>query len=336
MLRFSIKRLLFSIFVLFGISIVIFSLARVIPGDPARMALGSSASPQAVAELRVKMHLNDPLPSQYVKWITDVFQGDFGQSLSSKRPVTADVYEFFPATLELILVAAVIDIVFAFIMGIAAAKRRNSWLDGTIRVFSYLGISVPAFVWAVLFMLFFGFIWQVLPVVGRLTTGLAIPARVTGLYIIDFLMAGNVSGALDALGHVFLPALSLAIGTMCQESRILRSSLIDNMSKEHITVTTSFGIPQNKIIRKYLLKPSSVAVITVIGLDFASMMGNAFLVEAVFGWPGLSKYCLNAMLSKDFNAICACVLIIGLMYTVINIIVDLVNATLDPRARLGD
>lgn len=336
MTRFLIKRLFFSIFVLLGISILIFALVRVIPGDPARMALGDHATAEAVEQLREEMHLNDPMHIQYYYWISGVFKGNFGASLTTGRPVSADVADFLPATLELVIIAGILQLIFAFALGIISATFRDTWIDGCIRVMSYICISVPGFVWAVLFLLFFGFIWQVIPVINRLSNGMVPPNTVTGMYAFDYLLEGNLAGAWDAFLHMFLPALSLAIGHIFQESRILRSSLIDNMNKEFISVTTGYGIPRSKVISKYLLKPSAISMVTIAALDFSSTLGNAFLVETVFNWPGISRYCLTAMMNKDLNAVSVVIIIIGLVFLIANIVVDLVIAALDPRVRLGD
>jgi len=335
MLRFLTKRLLYSIFVAIGISIMIFILARVVPGDPARLALGDRASQEAVEALRNEMHLNEPIYIQYYYWFSDILKGNLGTSLNTQRPIILDVKDFLPASLELLIINGLIQLFFSFVLGLTSAMYQNRWPDNTLRLFSYVGISVPAFVWALLFLLFFGHIWTVIPVIGRLSSRLDPPSRVTGLYIFDFLVVGNFVGAWDAFSHAFLPSLALALGHIFQEARILRSSLIDNMNKEFIAVTTSFGIPQSKIMYKYLFKPSAIPWVTVAGLDFAITLGNAFLVETIFNWPGFSRYGFFAMLQKDLNAISVVILIIGFLFLIVNIIVDLIIAALDPRVRLG-
>lgn len=336
MFRYFVKRIFYGIFVILGLSIIIFVLARIVPGDPARFALGDRASQEAVDNLRTEMHLDEPVFLQYYYWFSDLLKGDLGISFNTKRRVVMDVKQFLPATLEILVVSLILKLIFAFIFGILSVKYKDKWGDDTVRVISYIGISVPAFVWAGLFLLFFGFIWPVLPVFGRLSKDIVPPTRVTGIYIFDYLIVGNFAGALNAISHVFLPALSLSIGHIFQEARILRSSLIDNMSKEYITVALGYGIPQNRILTKYLLKPSAIPWITVAGLDFAATMGNAFLVESIFNWPGLSRYGLNAMLNKDLNSISAVILVIGLIFLLTNIFVDLTIAALNPQVRLGD
>lgn len=335
MLRFIGKRLLQAIFVIVGISIIIFVLSRIVPGDPAKLALGPRATEAALDALRQEMYLDKPLPLQYVYWAGDVLHGDFGRSLNSKRPVSMDVAQFLPATIELMIFAGVMLVAGSMGLGLLAGKYRDTWVDGLIRVLSYIGIALPAFVVAVLLLLLFGYVWPVLPVLGRLSSGVAAPPTITGLYVLDGLLTGNFKAAGDAALHLILPAFALALGPIVQDARVLRSALGDNMGKEYMLVSTGYGLPANLLMRKYLLRPSATPVITVMGLDFASLMGQAFLVEKIFNWPGLSRYGINSMLSKDLNAISAVIIIIGIIFLIVNLVVDLIMAALDPRIRLG-
>ena len=334
MLKYLTKRLVQGIFVIIGISILVFMIARVVPGDPARMSLGPRASQQVVNELRSEMHLDKPLPVQYAYWFKGVLTGNFGKSLNTKRPVLTDIINFLPATLELALFAGMIFIVFSIILGLIAARYKNTWVDGVIRALSYSGIAIPAFVLAVLLLLVFGYVWKIIPVLGRLSGEYSVP-YITGMVVFDSLITGNFAAAIDAIKHLLLPALALATGPLFQEARILRSSLTDNMNKEYISVAIGYGIPRNIVMRKYLLKPSFIPVVSVMGLDFASLLGNAFLVEKIFNWPGISRYGINAMLSKDLNAISAVIIIFGIVFLIVNIVVDFITAALDPRIRLG-
>jgi peptide/nickel transport system permease protein len=299
------------------------------------MALGPRAPQFAVDELRREMYLDKPIPVQYYYWFTGVIKGDFGKSINTKRLVIEDVKDFLPATLELVLFSGLLLIVFSITLGLLAARYRDTWIDGAIRVLSYTGIAVPAFVLAVLLLLLFGYVWPILPVLGRLSPGITPPNKITGLIVIDSLIAGNFAALGDAVKRLILPGIALAVGPLFQEARILRSSLTDNMGKEYIAVSTGYGIPRGIIMRKYLLKPSFIPVVSVMGLDFAALMGNAFLVERIFNWPGLSRYGINAMLNKDLNAISAVIIIIGIIFLIVNIVVDLIIASLDPRIRLG-
>ncbi len=335
MTRFLTRRLIQGVFVIFGLSIFIFVISRIIPGDPARLALGPRATEEAVEELREEMHLNDSLPKQYQYWITGAVKGNFGKSTNTKRSVSEDVKEFLPATIELVLVSGTILIVFSIILGLLAAKHKDTWIDAVIRFSAYIGIAVPSFVMAIIFLLLFGLVWKFVPVLGRLSPGVTPPPNVTGLILLDSLIEGDFKTFWDGFQHIILPATALALGGLFQEARILRSSMSDNMKKEYISVERGYGLPRNLIMRKYLFKPSFIPVVSVMGLDLAALMGNAFLVEKIFNWPGLSRYGINAMLTKDLNAISAVIIIIGLMFLVVNIIVDIIIAALDPRIRLG-
>jgi peptide/nickel transport system permease protein len=333
---FLLRRLLLSIFVLIGISILIFVIARIVPGDPARMALGPRAPQEVVDRLRKEMYLDKSIPEQYFYWIKGVLQGDFGKSLVTKRNVADDVRDFLPATLELAFLSAIFMVVFAIVLGVLAARYRDTWVDTLIRTLSYFGVAIPAFVVAVLFLLLFGYYWPVLPVIGRIsTTGVVPPPTITGFMGLDSLFTGNFPAFWDSLKHLILPALALALGSIFQEARITRSAMVDNMNKDFLAAERGYGIPERVVMFKYLLKPSLIPTVSVMGLDIASLMSNAFLVELIFNWPGISRYGINAMLSKDLNAISAVIVVFGLIFVVVNIIVDLIVAFLDPRIRLG-
>ncbi|ATW25019.1 ABC transporter permease [Candidatus Formimonas warabiya] len=329
------KRLLLSVFVLVGLSMVIFIISRVVPGDPARMALGPRAPQFAVDALRQEMHLDQPIAVQYYYWIKGVLVGDLGKSLTTRRAVADDVREFLPATLELALVSAVLVVLLSIFFGTLAAKYRDKWVDALIRVLAYTGVAVPSFVLAVLLLLLFGYIWPIIPVLGRLSAGIIPPPTITGLVTIDSLITGNFTAFWDALKHIIVPAAALAMGPLFQDARIVRTAMTDNMGKDYLALVTGYGIPSRVIMGKYLLKPSLIPAVSVMGLDIASLMSNAFLVEVIFNWPGISRYGMEAMLRKDLNAISAVIIIFGFIFVLVNILVDLVVAYLDPRIRLG-
>lgn len=333
--KYLLKRVLLGIFVLIGLSIIIFVIARVVPGDPARMALGSRATEAALETYRMEMHLNDPLPKQYGYWIQGVVRGDFGESISTKRNVLTDIKEFLPATLELMLYAAIMMVTFSIVLGRVAARFKDRFWDGFIRVCAYIGVAIPPFVLAVFFVLLFGYKLDIIPVIGRISTGFVPPTTITGMYTIDCLLQGNISGLWNSLFHVIVPAMALCAGGLFQEARLVRNSMVENMGKEYITSMRGYGIPDSLIMKKYLLKPSLIPAVSVMGLDIAAMMGNAFLVETIFSWPGISRYGINAMMSNDLNAISGTVMICGILFVVINIVVDVIVAYLDPRIRLG-
>ncbi|MEL7567550.1 MAG: ABC transporter permease [Dehalobacterium sp.] len=327
------KRLCWAVVVLLGLSIVIFALLRIIPGDPARMALGPRATEDIVEQYREVHHLNDPLPIQYAYWIEGVVQGDFGTSTVTMRPVTKDLADFAPATIELVLFAGIPPIFFALLFGVIGAKYKNRWPDYLIRFSGYVCVATPAFVLAVLLLLIFGYWLPFLPSIGGQLSPQFVVNKITGLKILDAFLGGQFDAAWDGFLHIILPATALALGHMMQEARITRSSMLDNKGKDYITMITSQGVPSNVINRKYLLKPSVIPTVSIMGLDFASLFGNAFLVEQIFNWPGLSRYGINAMLQKDINATCAVVLVLGVIFVTANIIVDIIIMILDPRMR---
>jgi len=331
---FILRRIAHSIYVLFGLSIVIFVIARIVPGDPARMALGPRVPVEIVDRLKKQMHLDRPVPEQYALWVWGVAHGDLGESLLTRRPVLQDIREFFPATLELVIVAAIFIAIIGISLGVLSARHANTWVDNVVRVFSYLGIVTPGFAWAVIFMLVFGFVWQVFPTVGRLSEGLTAPRVITGLMTLDSLLAGRFDLFLNALSHLILPAAALAMGPMSQTARITRSSMAENQGKDYIWSMVAYGVPERVVNRKYLLKPSLIPTTTVMALDIAATFGVAFLVELVFNYPGLSRYGIQAMLNKDVNAIVGVVLILGVVFVTLNIAVDVIVAYLDPRIRL--
>lgn len=331
-LRLLARRLGISVVVLVGVSMLIFGIARVIPGDPARIALGPDATPDQIAALREAMHLHQPLPVQYGHFLADLSRGDLGQSLYTNRPVTADIAQFLPATLELVLVAGVMMVAIGLPLGIWSARMRGRWPDHAIRLVSLLGVSAPAFVWAVILMLAFAYFLPVFPVAGRLSDGFQIP-RATGFLLIDTLLAGNLGAFRDAAAHLVLPALALALSGIGQAARLTRANMIETYDTPYIEMAQAYGFPPRRIAGRYAFRPSLIPSLTVIGLDFAAMLGSAFLVEAVYGWPGLSRYGVAVILRKDLNAIVGTVLIIAAAFLIVNLIVDLLIALLNPRIR---
>jgi len=319
---------------LIGLSILVFVLARVLPGDPARMAAGPRASPEVVEQLRKSLRLDKPLYEQYVYWVNDILHGDLGYSLVTRRSITADVLEYLPTSLELIILAAIFEISGAFMLGVIAGRYSYKWPDNLVRVASYVGISIPSFVMAIILQLTFAWTFKLFPSTGMLSQGIETPPTVTGMLTIDSLIAGRFDAFANVLWHMILPAFALCLGGMLQDARIIRSGMVENKDKDYILAATSQGLPDRTVMFKYLLKPSVIPAVTVMGLDIAALMANAFLVEMVFSWPGFSRLGITVMLNKDLNAIVALVLVIGVIYAIANIVVDIFVAYLDPRIRL--
>jgi len=331
---FILRRIGYSVISIFGLSILIFVIARVLPGNPARLALGPRAPQSAVDALTAAMHLNSPIFVQYYYWISGIFTGNWGISLFTQRNVLLDVEQFLPATIELILTAAIIDLLIAVPLGLVAGRYANSAVDNGVRILSYLGIAVPSFVVAILLQLSLGYGAHLFPIIGRLSQTTTPPPTITGLYTIDSLLTGNFGTFGDAAWHLILPAFALALGPIAQEARIMRSAVVENLRRDYTLSEISHGLPETTVSLKYLMKPSLIPTVTIYALDISAQIANAFLIELIFNWPGFSRYGLNAMLSKDLNAIVAVVLVAGVMFAIANILVDVVVGYLDPRIRL--
>lgn len=324
-------RLISSIFVLLGLSLVIFTLSRSVPGDPARLALGPLAPQWAVDRLRDQLHLNEPIYMQYLNWLKNLVRGDLGRSLITKRPVVADILEFFPATFELVMFSVLISSPLAIILGVTAGKYVNSIWDNFVRVTTYIGIAIPSFVWAIISVFIFGYVFRLFPTLGRVSSKIILPPRVTGLILLDSLMAGRFDVFIDALQHMILPGIALSISRLSQEAKITRASVIENLGKDYIMSAQSFGIPEKTITLKYLLKPSLIPTVAIMGMDIAGALGGSFVIETIFNWPGIGRYGTSSMLSNDLNSVVGVVVIIGVFFALINIVVDVITAYLDPR-----
>jgi peptide/nickel transport system permease protein len=334
LVRLLAKRLGTSLIVLIGVSLLIFAIARVIPGDPARIALGPNATAEAVAALREKLHLDDSFLAQYGYFVSDLLRGDLGLSLYSNRPVMTDIAQFLPATLELVIVSGIMMVALGLPLGILAARRRGTWIDHVVRLVTLLGVSAPAFVWAVVLMLLFSYFIKIFPIAGRISDTFTIPS-VTGFMLIDTLIAGDFKAFGNALWHLILPAFALALSGIGQAARLVRSNMVETYDKPYIEMAEAYGFPEKRIARHYAFRPSLIPSLTVIGLDFASMLGSAFLVEAVYAWPGLSRYGVAVILRKDLNAIVGTVLVIAAVFLIVNLIVDLLVSVINPRIRLS-
>lgn len=327
---------MYSILVLVGLSVLIFIIARILPGDPARLALGPFASQEMVARLRHQMGMDQPLYLQYVAYVRGIFHGDLGLSFQTRRSVSLDIAHYLPATFELVLVAIIWVLIIGVPFGVLAGRYKDSWLDNISRVVAFVGVAVPPFVVGLIGQLIFSYGLGILPTTGRLSLLTPMPPARTGLLILDSLIAGNFSAFGDALIHILLPSLAIAMTGIGQITRLTRGSVSDVLGKDYIEAARAFGIPNRYVTFKYMLKPSFIPPLTILGLTFASELGNAFLVEQVFSWPGMAKYGIQAILRKDFNAIMGVILIIGLAFVAVNFIVDVLAGYVDPRIRIQE
>ncbi|MEP4424343.1 MAG: ABC transporter permease [Nitratireductor sp.] len=331
-----LRRLLGFAGVMLVLSLMIFVLARVVPGDPARIALGPSATQEQVDAMRLEMGLDYPVLIQFVNYVGGALRGDFGRSLISGKPVASEILELLPATLELVLVTVFLMIVISVPLGVVTARYRNSWIDNTGRFFSIIGVTMPSFLFAILLQLAAANFFPGWPILGRIDYTLTVPQGPTGLLLIDSIAHGRFDVFSSALQHLAFPALALAMAGIGQVTRITRSAMIEHQRRDHVLTLKSFGVPDRVIIFRYLLKLSSIAPLTIMGLEFASLIGNAFVVELVFSWGGFASYGLEAILQKDLNAVMAVVLVSGFFFIVANLIIDVVLLMIDPRLRFKE
>ena len=334
MLSYLLRRTLTLLLVLFGLSILIFIIARIVPGDPARIALGPLATATQVEELREEMGLNASFPVQLWSYLSGLVQGDLGKSLLTSRPVMDDIRGALPATFELVLVTIILQIFISIPLGVMAAIYRNTWVDNLLRVISLIGVVTPGFVLAIMLQLVAAHYLGFLPVTGRLDGGIDFEANFTGLLLIDGTLAGRFDVVLDAIRHLFLPAIALSAAGIGQVMRITRTAMIEVSSRDFVEATRANGIPEKVVTFRYMLRVASVAPLPILGLEFASLIGNAFIVEFVFSWPGIASYGVRTILQKDLNAVIGVVLVSGVFFVVANLTIDIILGLLDPRHRL--
>lgn len=330
--RYFLQRIAYMGVVLVGISVLIFLLTRVMPGDPARLALGPEASQQQVDKLRHELKLDRPIYEQYYYFVINLLHGKFGRSLVTHREVSKDLIQRYPATVELVLFSMAIAIIIGIPLGVISALYKDNLIDYFSRVMAFSGVSFPRFWIGIMLQLWIAYKLGILPVTGRIS-GPA-PPHITGLYLLDSLIALDFGAFADSFLHIILPAVTLALSPLAQITRLVRANMIEQLRKDYTIVSRTIGMPDILNIYKYMLKNAFSATLTTIGLLFGWMLGNAFLVEQVFSWPGIARYGVNSVLRNDFNAIVGVTLIIGLGYVVINFIVDLLYGVLDPRIRL--
>ncbi|WP_208111135.1 ABC transporter permease [Maritalea mobilis] len=331
-----LKRAASLFLVLVGLAILIFVIARIVPGDPARIALGPLASAEQVAQMREQMGLDLPFHTQLWNYLVGLTHGDFGKSLLTSRPVSADIMQALPATLELVLFTIVIQIVLSIPLGVLAAIYRDTWVDNVSRIISLIGVVTPGFVLAIILQLMASYVFTFFPVTGRLDGGLDFSADVTGLLLIDSILAGRPDVFGDAFMHLILPATALAAAGIGQVMRITRSSMIELSGRDFVEASRAYGVPERVVTFKYILRLACVAPLTILGLEFASLIGNAFIVEFVFSWPGIASYGVRTILQKDLNAVIGVVLVSGLFFVIANLVIDILLGILDPRHRLRE
>ncbi len=323
-----------AVVTLFGLSLIIFYLSRVLPANPGRLALGPSATQAQVTFYDHQLGLDKPLYQQYFVWLWKFLHGQWGQSLTTHNNVLYDVELHFPSTFELITISIVLTALIGIPLGVFAAARRGKRLSGLVRLLWIIGIAIPPFTAGLALQVAFGYGLKYKAIIGQLSG--AIPAHLTGMYFFDSILTLNWSAFVDASQHLFLPEIALSLAGIGQIAQLTYSGMLDQTQEDYYLSLKAYGAPSFASDFKYALRSALIPVLTVLGLLYASLIANAFLVEEVFSWGGLSAYAVTAMQSDDFNAIVATVLVIGIFYVMLNLAIDLGLGYVDPRIRLGE
>lgn len=332
MLKYILKRALQAIPVLLGLSIVVFLIMHVFSADPAPVVLGEHATQEQMAAWRQANGLDQPLLTQYFNFLVGALHGDLGTSYYTHAPVTEEIMSRFPATVELALVAIVFAAIIGVALGVVSAVHKGSFVDGLSMILALVGVSMPIFWSGVLMILLFAGILHILPSGGRIDPLLA-PVGGTGLFLIDTLFSGDLEAFADALQHIILPALALSLYSMAIITRMTRSSMLDSLNEDYVRTARAKGLPEGRVNRHHALRNAMLPVTTVIGLQLGSLLGGALLTETVFAWPGVGKYVVDQILKSDFPVVQGVVLLIGVIFVVINLVVDILYAYLDPRIK---
>jgi peptide/nickel transport system permease protein len=332
MFSYTIRRLGQLVPVLFGMSIIVFAIIHLIPGDPAQVILGEKANPQSLAQLRMQLGLNDPIYIQYFHYIWQLFHGDLGSSLVTGRPISQDIFTYLAATGELTIFAMVFAIVIGVNAGIISAWKRNTWMDYVAMVVALVGVSMPIFWLGLLEQWLFALKLHWLPVLGRTNPRDPVTA-ITHFYLIDTLLQGNMVQFWSVCGHLILPGVALGTIPMAIIARMCRSSMLEVLGHDYIRTARAKGLSEFWVVYKHGLKSSFAPVLTVIGLQLGSLLGGAILTETIFGWPGVGLYMYNAIGYRDYPVIQSGILILATIFVVVNLVVDLLYAILDPRIR---
>lgn len=338
MWRFIASRVGSALLVLLVLTLVVFILTRIIPSDPAVVYAGPKAPPEELAKIRERLGFDRPLPLQYLSYLGGLLTGDWGNSLSTHRPVLMELETRLPATLELLFAAIAFALIFGVILGVLASRKPGGLLDGVVRFLAIGGISMPAFWLGLLLQVFFVGALGILPATGQFSKEVAYVspvADVTGFPLFDSLVTGNWVAWSDGMAHLILPMLTLAAYPLGLVARMTRASMLEVQSQDYIFTANAYGLRQRLIRWRLALKNAIPPTLTVAGLSAAYALTGTFFVEVVFNWPGIGQFAVNAMLSVDYPAILAITMLGAVGYLIANLIVDIAQARVDPRVRVS-
>ncbi|WP_102261614.1 ABC transporter permease [Mesobacillus jeotgali] len=332
MFAYSVRRIFSLIPVLLGLSLIVFFMIRAIPGDPAQVILGQLATKDAIADLTRELGLDQPWYVQYFTYLGGLLTGDLGESLRTKSAISSEIWPYLAATMELSFVAMLIAIVIGVNAGIVSAWFQNSWFDYGAMVFALIGVSMPIFWLGLMEQWLFAINLDILPTSGREEVRNPVDA-ITNFYIIDTLIQGRTDQFVEVLKHLVLPAMALATIPMAIIARITRSTMLEVMRSDFIRTARAKGLSMFWVVYKHSLKNAIIPVLTIIGLQTGLLLGGAILTETIFSWPGIGRYIYEAINYRDYPVIQSGILIIALIFVLINLVVDLLYAAIDPRIK---
>jgi peptide/nickel transport system permease protein len=335
LILYAIRRLLLAIPILLGMTLIAFIVSRAMPVDPVVAAVGQQAAdhPAVVQAFRERWGLDQPLPIQYLTYLANLLQGDMGQGIYSHRPVIDDLRDYMPATIELATMTILISAAISVPLGILAAMRRGGLVDLVVRLVTLVGVAMPLFWLALVALDIFYLRLGIAPPPGRLSTGVAAPPTITGMYTVDSLLTGQFGTFLDALEHLAFPSLILALWSIGLLTRITRTSMLAVLPQDYLQFARAKGGEERHVIWRHAWPNAQIPVVTVAGLAYGDLLTGAILIETIFGWPGIGHYAYKAAIFADFPAIMGVTLVFGIIYTLINLAVDLIYGFLDPRVR---
>lgn len=335
--KYLAKRLIAALVVVIGMSAITFYLARIAPSDPAALWVGQHARREQIEKARKELGLDQPLYIQYFFYIRDLISGKWGISYRTRRPVIKDIMNYLPASMELAISGLFIATIIGIPLGVIAASKKDTKVDNVCRLFGVLTLSSPSFWIALMLQLIFARILNILPLEGRLSPYVAEVSpiqHITGFYLLDSLLTANFLAFRDALLHLILPSLALATYSIGLTLRMTRSTMIEVLREKYIVAAKAFGIPENTIRFLYALKNAIIPTLMVLGIIFAWSLTGVFMIEVIFNWPGLGTYTWRAILAVDYPVIVAVTVISSLIIVITNLVLDLIQAYLDPRVRL--
>jgi peptide/nickel transport system permease protein len=328
---FLIRRFFSMILVWFGVTLLTFFIANYVPRDPVALRLGPKATPESIDYWRHQFGLDLPLPQQYLHFLNGVVHGDLGISIWSGRPVLRDLEDYFPASLELALVTFLLAIGAGIPMGILASRSPGGLFDRFAQILANFGLAVPLFWIGLVFQILFYSHLRLLPLDNRVDLLLGPPKTITGMYILDSLLTGDLPRLANSLKHILLPAITLSLPAVGGVARMTRASVLEVLTQDFVRAARAKGVPGRTLLWRHVLRNALLPVVTTLGNIFNALLAGVFVVEVVFNWPGLGWYATKVILASDYGAIVSITLVIAVLATFVNLVVDIFYAVLDPR-----